>query len=153
MKNLDKLTPRVSKKILLLIAGIVWGFAGFRVLTIGLNDVKINNGYGILSLIIATVIFFMFFKFIFSKMLKKHTKRIINSSLEKHCAFSFFDFKSYIIMGFMISLGVGVRSIGVFNPVYVGDFYIGLGFALFISGLLFLINSLNFQRTIEKYKI
>ena len=53
----------------------------------------------------------------------------------------------------MISLGIGVRSIGVFNPVYVGDFYIGLGFALFISGLLFLINSLNFQRTIEKYKI
>lgn len=151
MKNLFKYIPRVQKKTLLLIAGIIWGFAGFRVLTLGLGDVQINNGNWIVSIVSGSVVFYMFFKFIFSKMFKKHTRRIINSSLEKHCIFSFFDLKSYCIMGFMIFLGITVRNIGIFNPVYVGDFYIGLGLALFMAGVLFLLSSIKFTNTKLKY--
>ena len=84
-------------------------------------------------------------------MFKKHTRRIINSSLEKHCIFSFFDLKSYCIMGVMIFLGITVRNIGIFNPVYVGDFYIGLGLALFMAGVLFLLSSIKFTNTKLKY--
>lgn len=151
MKNLFKYIPKVEKKTLLLIAGIIWGFAGFRVLTIGLGDVQINNGNWIVSIVSGSVVFYMFFKFIFSKMFKKHTRRIINSSLEKHCIFSFFDLKSYCIMGVMIFLGITVRNIGIFNPVYVGDFYIGLGLALFMAGVLFLLSSIKFTNTKLKY--
>ena len=151
MKNLFKYIPKVEKKTLLLIAGIIWGFAGFRVLTLGLGDVQINNGNWIVSIVSGSVVFYMFFKFIFSKMFKKHTRRIINSSLEKHCIFSFFDLKSYCIMGFMIFLGITVRNIGILNPVYVGDFYIGLGLALFMAGVLFLLSSIKFTNTKLKY--
>ena len=135
MKNLIKYTPKVEKRTLLLIAGIVWGFAGFRVLTSGLGDVKINNGNWIISIASGSIVFYM----------------IINSSLEKHCVFSFFDFKSYFIMSFMIFLGITVRNIGVFNPVYVGDFYMGLGLALFMAGVLFLLSSIKFTDTKLKY--
>lgn len=151
MKKLIKYTPKVEKRTLLLIAGIVWGFAGFRVLTLGVGDVQINNGNWIISIVSGSIVFYMFFKFIFSKMFKKHTRRIINSSLEKHCVFSFFDVKSYCIMGFMIFLGITVRNIGVFNPVYVGDFYMGLGLALFMAGVLFLLSSIKFANTKLKY--
>lgn len=149
MKDLIK----VNKRTLLLIAGIIWGFAGFRVFTIGIGDVESHHGSFIYSIIFAAIIFFVFFKFIFSKMFKKHTKRIINSELQKHCAFSFFDVRSYLIMGFMIFLGISVRSVGIFNPVYVGTFYIGLGFALFMAGVLFLASSLKFANTKLKYKV
>ena len=94
MDGIKKFTPRVSKRILLFIAGLVWGFAGFRVFTLGFGDVMSHHGNLIITIIFAAVIFFVFFKFIFSKMFKKHTTRIVNSKLDKHCVFSFFDFKS-----------------------------------------------------------
>lgn len=151
MESLIKYTPRVEKRTLLLIAGIVWGFAGFRVITLGIGDVKSNYGNWTGTLIFASVVFYIFFKFIFSKMLKKHIKRIIESRQEKNCVFSFFDLKSYCIMSFMIFLGIVVRSSRIFNPVYVGNFYIGLGLALFMAGILFLLSSLKFENTKLKY--
>lgn len=149
--DLKKYIFRVNKRTLLLIAGIVWMFAGFRVLTLGGEDVQTNHGTWIISLIFAAVIFYVFFKFIFSKMFRKHTTRIINSKLDKHCIFSFFDVKSYLIMGFMIFFGITIRALKIFNPVYVGTFYMGLGFALFMAGVFFLISSLKFENTKLKY--
>lgn len=152
MERIKNLIFKVEKRTLLLIAGIVWGFAGFRVFTIGGSDINTNHGNWILSIILATAVFYIFFNFIFSKMFRKHTRRIINSKLEKHCIFSFFDVRSYCIMGFMIFFGIMIRSIGVFNPVYVGTFYMGLGFALFMAGVFFLISSLKFENTKLKYQ-
>ncbi|NFL36222.1 hypothetical protein FDB64_14325 [Clostridium botulinum] len=142
---------KVEKKILLLVAGLVWSFAGFRVLTLGIVDVKNNNGNFIVDLICAAIIFSIFFKFVFNKMYNKHTKRIITSELDRHCVFSFFDVKSYFIMGFMIFFGISVRNSGIFNPVYVGTFYMGLGCALFMAGILFLVSSLNFKKVKLRY--
>ena len=153
MDGIKKFTPRVSKRILLFITGLVWGFAGFRVFTLGFGDVMSHHGNLIITIIFAAVIFFMFFKFIFSKMFKKHTTRIVNSKLDKHCVFSFFDFKSYLIMGFMIFFGISVRNLGIFNPVYLGDFYMGLGAALFMAGVYFFVGFFTFDNLKVKYKI
>lgn len=151
MKNLKEYAMNVDKNTLLIIAGLIWGFAGFRVFTIGIGDVQKNNGNWIFSLVFAGVILTIFLKFIFFKMFEKHTRRIINSELQKHCVFSFFDLKSYCIMGFMIFFGVSVRAIGIFNPVYIGTFYIGLGGALFMAGVFFLKGGVQFKATKEKY--
>lgn len=153
MDGIKKFTPRVSKRILLFITGLVWGFAGFRVFTLGFGDVMSHHGNLIITIIFAAVIFFVFFKFIFSKMFKKHTTRIVNSKLDKHCVFSFFDFKSYLIMGFMIFFGISVRNLGIFNPVYLGDFYMGLGAALFMAGVYFFVGFFTFDNLKVKYKI
>ena len=153
MDGIKKFTPRFSKRILLFIAGLVWGFAGFRVFTLGFGDVMSHHGNLIITIIFAAVIFFVFFKFIFSKMFKKHTTRIVNSELDKHCVFSFFDFKSYLIMGFMIFFGISVRNLGIFNPVYLGDFYMGLGAALFMAGVYFFVGFFTFDNLKVKYKI
>ncbi|MFQ7566302.1 MAG: hypothetical protein ACLRMQ_11395 [Clostridium perfringens] len=153
MDGIKKFTPRVIKRILIFIAGLVWGFAGFRVFTLGFGDVMSHHGNLIITIIFAAVIFFVFFKFIFSKMFKKHTTRIVNSKLDKHCVFSFFDFKSYLIMGFMIFFGISVRNLGIFNPVYLGDFYMGLGAALFMAGVYFFVGFFTFDNLKVKYKI
>ena len=63
MNGIKKFTPRVSKRILLFIAGLVWGFAGFRVFTLGFGDVMSHHGNLIITIIFAAVIFFVFFKF------------------------------------------------------------------------------------------
>lgn len=142
---------KVTKKTLLFIAGLVWSFAGFRVFTIGLEDVINYRGNVFISMLVSAVVFYIFFKFIFSKMHKKHFIRITTSYLDKQYFFKFFDLKSYLIMGFMISFGITIRSLKLINPVYIGTFYMGLGFALFMAGVFFLISSLKFENTKIKY--
>lgn len=144
---------RVSKRTLLLVAGLVWLFAGYRVFSLGFIDVTNNKASWILVLGIGIPVFYMFFNFIFSKMSKKHTSRIINHDLERRCVFAFFDKKSYIIMACMMFFGIGARSLGIFNPIYLGSFYIGLGSALFSAGVFFLINWFNFENTKSRYAI
>ena len=50
----------VSKRTLLLVAGLVWGIAGFRVFTLGEGDVSSYNGSVIISTAISFIIFFIF---------------------------------------------------------------------------------------------
>lgn len=143
----------VSKRTLLFVAGLIWSFAGFRVMSIGKSDVLEYKGSLVLILIFSVLIFYIFFNFIFRRMFVKHTKRIINSKLQKQCVFSFFDVKGYLIMTFMIFFGITIRSLGIFNPIAIGIFYIGLGTALLLAGITFLISSINFEKTKVKYTI
>ena len=46
----------VSKRTLLLVAGLVWGFAGLRVFTLGGGDVSLHNGNIIISIVFSKFI-------------------------------------------------------------------------------------------------
>lgn len=142
MDIMKKLKPGVNKKTLIIIGGLVWLTAGINVLKIGYTDVTSAN---IFEVVYSVIIFLIFFKFIFSKMAKKHLNRINNKNSKKLCVFSFFDIKGYIIMAFMMTFGIGLRSVGLINPNYLGLFYIGLGFALACGGLIFLINGIKYK--------
>lgn len=143
----------VSKRTLLLVAGLVWGFAGLRVFILGRGDVLIDKGNVFISVVFSITIFYIFFNFIFKKIFIKHAKRIINSKLEKQCIFLFFDIKGYIVMGCMMTFGIVIRNLGVLNPTLLGNFYMGLGAALFLAGLTFLISSIKFEETKAKYSM
>ena len=52
---------------------------------------------------------------------------------------NFFDAKAYIIMAVMMGGGIGLRNAGVFPDVFVAFFYTGLGCALFLAGICFMI--------------
>ena len=143
----------VSKRILLLVAGFVWGFAGLRVFTLGRGDVLLDKDNVFISVVFSITIFYIFFNFIFKKIFIKHAKRIVNSKLEKQCIFSFFDIKGYIVMGCMMTFGIVIRNLGVLNPTLLGNFYMGLGAALFLAGITFLISSIKFEETKAKYSM
>ena len=55
MNNLSINIFQVSKKTLLLVAGLVWLFAGFRVFTLGSGDVISNKGNIAIVLTIAVI--------------------------------------------------------------------------------------------------
>lgn len=148
---MDLLKLKTTKRGLLVVAALVWSFAGFRVLTLGYGDLTEAKKQFIRYLIFSIVIFGIFFKFIFSKMVRKHTKRILTYTKDKLSIFNFFDRKGYIIMGTMMTGGIGVRSLGIFNPAYLGAFYIGLGSALFLGGVLFAIRAIAYAKTKEIY--
>jgi len=151
MSIFEKYKISVNKRVLLFLAGALWNFAGGRILSLGYEDLILKGkgpwGY----LLISVAIFYMFFIFVFRKMVKKHTIRIMSSSLSEHCIFSFFDLKGYIIMIFMIAGGITLRNAHVINPIYLGVFYLGLGSAILSAGIMFLASVLNFEKIKFKY--
>lgn len=140
MDKLRDYAPRVNKKMLLLFAGIVWVFAGYKVLSIGIPDMVANWTLPIINIFIATVIFMIFFKKVFYTMYKKHSVRILNYDKIKICAFAFFDKKGYIVMGFMMTFGILLRSSHIVKPLYLGTFYTGLGASLASAGICFIVS-------------
>lgn len=127
----------VPKRILLLIAGIIWMIAGLNVARLGLLSYM---AVGIKwYLIILSLIVFVLFGMMFYKMTQKHCKRILNYEQAYRPVWNFFDIRSYIIMAVMMGGGIGLRNAGVFPDVFVAFFYSGLGCALFLAGICFVV--------------
>ena len=100
----------VNKQILLITAGAVWITAGINILRIGIITWLNNSQDWMFKIGEATVVFLLFFVLIFKRLYYKHTRRIEEKKKTRNCPFSFFDVKSWIIMIFMISLGITIRS-------------------------------------------
>lgn len=125
---------KVKKNMLLLIACLVWGAAGFNILRIGLSAYA--NFLQPLNFVLSLLVFAIFQFLIFGKLVKKHTQRIL-AYKEKQFFLKFFDVKSFIIMAFMMTFGIALRASNLAPEQFIAVFYTGLGAALFLAGLLF----------------
>ena len=140
---LEKCKIEVNKRTLLVLAGILWSTAGWRVLTFGYADL-LGNATGLWVYLLASgAVFWLFFVKVFDPMVKRHSDRIISSNLRKHCIFSFLDFKGYAVMIVMVSGGIALRNAHIIAPFIIGSFYLGLGSALLSSGIKVLNSVLN----------
>lgn len=128
----------VPKRALLIIAGIIWMIAGFNVVRLGIISYSVVGIRWYLPLLSVTI--FSVFGMMFYRMTEKHSKRIMNYKEAYRPFWNFFDLKSYIIMAVMMGGGIGLRNAGVFPDIFVSFFYTGLGLALFLAGVLFVIN-------------
>lgn len=128
----------VNRKVLLITAGIVWMAAGANILRIGIVTWLTDSQYWLFKIGEATVVFLLFFLLVFKKLYYKHTKRIEQKKKEKNCPFSFFDVKGWIVMFFMITFGITIRSFHLLPDVFISVFYTGLSLALMSTGVLFI---------------
>lgn len=133
---MNKKFYEVSKRTLLIVAGIVWMIAGFNVVRLGIISYSLIDIRWFLPIL--SVITFVFFGMMFYKMTKKHGRRIMSYEAYRPI-WNFFDIKAYIIMTVMMGGGIGLRNAGVFPDIFVAFFYTGLGFALFLAGVCFII--------------
>lgn len=126
----------IPKRYLILLAGIVWSLAGFNILRIGVLSTDQLNVIIFLSALLTC---FLFYKYIFQKLVQKHTLRISASEDERMHILKFFDKKSYLIMFVMMTLGITIRALQLWPNVCIKSFYVGLGFALLMAGIGFFI--------------
>lgn len=136
MKNSFKQKSLIPNKYLILIAGIVWMFAGMMVIKTGL-PFFINQGRYISSIFLSVSVFSLFYFFVFSKLVEKHTIRISKDNRKKMFIMEFFDKKSYLIMVVMILGGITIRKFSLLPAFDIGFFYVGIGLALFSCGMKF----------------
>lgn len=133
----------IKNKYLLLIAAIVWLIAGFNVLKIGVETYI--NYVTVINLLLSLVVFLAFWIMVFSKLVKKHTLRISSYESEKQWFYLFFDLKSFIIMAIMMTMGIVIRYYALLPDVFIAFFYTGLGSALALAGILFMVNFMRFE--------
>lgn len=126
---------KVKRNTLLLLACLVWGAAGFNILRIGL--IAYPSYRSVLNVPLSVLVFVVFQKFIFGKLVKKHTARIRSYIEERHLFLKFFDGKSFAVMAVMMSGGIGLRVSGLAPERFIAVFYTGLGAALLLAGGLF----------------
>ncbi len=131
--------PRVHKNILILIAGVLWSGVGI------LLNFFASRWYHILSqneLIIAIIVGVLLGTAIsyfgFSGLAQKNIDRI-NLYKNKVCMWAFQKWQSYILIIFMISLGIFMRTSGFVPKIILTPLYIGIGFALFTASFKYYI--------------
>lgn len=135
----------VNQRTLLFIAGALWLSTGANIFRIGASAWQETPQGWLLKTAEATVVFLIFFLLIFRRLFKKHTFRI-SQKQEKNCPFSFFDFKGWGIMIFMITLGILVRKFHWLPNAFISVFYIGLATALMLTGCMFLFRYYKYNR-------
>ena len=134
--NLEKFKPAVSKYLLMGLAGLMWSGVGImlcRLAVIWLKPIHRNVAWslGSLGLIAAIVVY----RFGFSKIALKNITRLCllpNTT----CIFAFQAWKSYLIIIFMVALGLTLRH----SPMpkhFLAVIYETIGGALFFSSFHF----------------
>lgn len=126
---------KVKKNTLLLLASLVWSIAGWNVLRIGISCYP--PYLSIFNLLLSAAVFAVFEKMVFGRLVKKHTQRIQAYEQERLFFLHFFDTKSFLIMAFMMTGGILIRSFSLIPDSVIAVFYTGLGSALLLAGVLF----------------
>ena len=137
--NFKNLLP-VSKPVLLFTAGLLWMLAGINILRIGIEAFSacLHQGkVAVLLIALGALLIFAGFSMMFRRIVKKHQKRIMGYPEQKQSIFRCFDRKGYLLMIFMMTLGITLRASNLLPTVFFAVFYNGLGSALCFGGLMF----------------
>lgn len=132
--NIRKFTPSADKRILVLLAGLMWCGVGimlirFAVTWLSSPGIKMKGLYYAAGFLAAMPIH----HFGFLKIADKNLNRLLPLT-EKKCIFSFMTWRSYIIVLIMVSMGISLRH-SALPKQYLSILYNGIGLALFLSGI------------------
>jgi hypothetical protein len=134
---LGKRRPGVPKRFLLLAAGFAWTLAGGMLFGRGSAWLLRYGNRLALRFALALAAGLLFFVLLFSRISLKHIRRIRAIGMDRPCVFSFFDFKSYVMMAFMIAGGILLRTLRLVEPSILYTFYVCMGTPLLLSALRF----------------
>lgn len=133
---------KVHSKYLLIIASVVWALAGANIARLGIQAI-ISGDTSIWLLVAGIPLVFMMFHLIFTRLVGKHSDRIREYGDKRMGVHRFFDAKGYIMMIIMMGGGIALRSFGLVPGWFVAFFYTGIGIALVLAGIGFLIHYLK----------
>lgn len=130
--TLNSLKPAVTKSWLIALAGLMWTAVGMTLCRLAYNWLAVINrgmatSLGLLGVVMAVAAY----HFGFSKIARKNMKRLCLLT-ERTCVFAFQTWKGYLIIGFMITLGIILRNSAI-PKQYLAITYTTIGGAIFLS--------------------
>jgi len=134
---IQKFNPAVDKKILVLLAGLMWCGVGVMLITFAIKWLSVYEGTGEWIFYLCGFLTAMpIHHFGFLKIADKNLNRLLPLA-EKKCVFSFMTWRSYFIVLIMVSLGITLRHSSI-PKQYLSILYNGIGLALFLSGVRYM---------------
>jgi hypothetical protein len=88
--------------------------------------------------VLSVVVFAAFYK-MFTGIVRKYSERIESMPAPRTSIFKTFSIKGYIIIAFIITLGITLKRIPQVPQTFIAWFYCGLGPGLFSAGVRFVI--------------
>lgn len=124
-------------KSLAFLAGIIWLIAGFNVCRIGVVSWMSTDATTVV-MILGCITTMVVFSRMFVRMLFQNVQRIREIEFEKRKLWDIMPLKSYLIMIFMITFGVLLRRCPAVPAAFIASFYVGLGSALALAGVIYI---------------
>lgn len=149
---MQKFKPGVPKAVLIALGAALWGYAAARILKLGFIFIEKHALHHLLNYLIGIAGFIPFFLLVFRKVSQRYITRIKNLPQHRPCMFAFFDLRGYIMMSFMITMGILVSHWKLIPELYKGTFFISLGLSLLASSIFYIIEGLNFVIQNQKGK-
>lgn len=134
---IDFLIPKIQRSYLLLVAAIVWTFAGSMLIWRGFTLNQDVPAYWWVEVALSILSGLVFFQLLFNRISKKHVQRIQSMQEEKPSVFAFFNLKSYLMMFAMIAMGMTLRKTAIVSAEYLAVMYITMGIPLLMSSVRF----------------
>ena len=142
--------PHVEKKWLLLISGFMWSAVGVFLNSLTWRWLEMyDTQTAIVAHISGIALGITISLFGFSKIAGKNVNRIY-ALPEKVSVFAFQEGRSYLLIAFMMSLGIFIRRSGLIPKNLLAPMYIGIGFALFLTSFLYYKHFLEYHRIREE---
>ena len=138
--NTDKILP-VRREHLLLMQVLCWlapGIVITRKGIVALLTVADSAPERLWWLILIAVAVAVSFSLMFNNFIKLYTQRILSFPERKKSLFAFFDLRGYVLIIFMMGLGISLKYIPGMPVEFFAGFYPGLGIALSIAGVRYL---------------
>ena len=137
----------VRKNNLLIANGLLWLAVGTKILLIGLGSYNRLAGQRPLwPLVLISLAVFAGFYWMFTGVVRKYAERITGLAEERPSLFKTFSPKGYILIAFMISLGISLKHVPGIPDAFFAAFYCGLGPGLLSAGVRFILRRLRINR-------
>ena len=148
--NTDRILP-VNREHLLLMQVLCWLGPGIKIFTTGVKaiaEVSSHQPGRVWWLVMIAVAVAVAFSLMFNNFVKRYTRRILDFPERKKSLFAFFDLHGYILILFMMGLGISLKFIPGMPAEFFAGFYPGLGTALAIAGLRYFVSWIKAVRSV-----
>lgn len=135
--NLRKFTPAADKRVLVLLAGLMWCGVGVMLVRYAVTWLSpLGKSRALIFYVAGFLAAMPIHHFGFLKIADKNLNRLLPVTSKK-CVFSFMTWRSYLIVLVMVSMGIALRH-SALPKDYLSIMYNGIGLALFLSGIRYL---------------
>lgn len=131
--------PAVSRRALFLLAGVVWSCAGIVLIRFATGWLTTYPGppeFIALSFGGGVMLGSLIARYGFRRIAGSNIQRILLLP-EQSCLFAFQKWQGYLLVAFMMSLGMVVRRSQLLHPLLLATMYAGIGCALLATSILY----------------
>ena len=127
----------MNRKLLYVVAAVIWGIPGIIITSKGISAYGMQPSDKLWWMLLITAVVLTAFFFMFRRIVNRYCCRIA-SLPDKVKIWQTFPIKGWILLVFMMSLGIALKHIPGVPSAFTASFYSGLGPMLLLSSGRFL---------------